>query len=187
MWVYGLVFGLYLFMLRAGLRTPKTKENKRVEALTEGGLCLFQYLTGFRYWEDRVPMLLGVTDEDFVFMDARKGWDLDLENPDIVCVVSRSGIERVTLYRKAAASERMRVLGHGEGLELLLTEPEHGLVLLQLDLVDDGGLAHQPVFLLDTGQMMPGEDEQMLAFMCAKGLDPQPEGYLIETTQSELN
>ena len=154
---------------------------------TEGWLRLSQYLVGFSDFAERVPMVMGVAEESFVFVNARKGWDLDFEALDVVCVVPRTGLEQVVLYREAAAYEMGCVLGLGKGLYRLLSDPMHGLVLLQLDLVDADGKHQQPVFLLDTGEMMPDEDEQMVAFLRMKSQEPRPDAYLVESFQFERN
>jgi len=188
MWWHVLWIGALLVWLVNRHKSPMVKEEDRVNGPHfEGWLRLSQYLVGFRDFTERVPMVMGVTDEAFVFVNARDGWDLDVEALDVVCVVPRTGVEQVVLYREAAAYEMGCVLGLGKGLYHLLSNPEHGLVLLQLDLMDTEGERHQPVFLLDTGAMIPGEDEQMMVFLHMESQEPRPDAYTVESFQFERN
>jgi hypothetical protein len=187
MWWHVLAIGALLVWLVNQHKSPMVEEENEDELRWEGWLRLSQYLIGFNDFTKRVPMVLGVTEQTFVFINAKNGLELDPENLDVVCVVPRTHMEQVTLYREEAASDLARTLGLGEGMHLLLSVPEDGLVLLQLDLKDDDGVHQQPVFLLDTGVMNPGEDEQMVAFLCGKCLEPRPDGYLVELAQFERN
>ncbi len=187
MWWHVLWIGALLVWLVSRQKSPMVKDEWSYGPPTEGWLRLSQYLVGFSDFAERVPMVMGVAEESFVFVNARKGWDLDFEALDVVCVVPRTGLEQVVLYREAAAYEMGCVLGLGKGLYRLLSDPMHGLVLLQLDLVDADGKHQQPVFLLDTGEMMPDEDEQMVAFLRMKSQEPRPDAYLVESFQFERN
>jgi len=188
MWWHAVWIGALLVWLVNRQESPMVKEEDLASRPHfEGWLRLSQYLVGFSDFTERVPMVMGVTDEAFVFVNARDGWDLDIDALDVVCVTPRTGVEQVVLYRAAAAYEMGCVLGLGKGLYRLLSDPMHGLVLLQLDLMDVDGKRHQPVFLLDTGAMKPGEDEQMVAFLHMESQEPRPDAYMVELFQFERN
>lgn len=119
----------------------------------------------------------------FEFVNARQGWDLwdlDVESPDVVCVVPRNLIGRVTLFRGEGAMALTQILGLEEGLLNLLINPEKGMVLLKIDLGDVDGEIHSPVFLLTTDEMQPGDDELAASFIVHMCEGTRPIAELIE-------
>jgi len=170
----------------------KSRESKEAakKPSTEGRLRLSQYLLGFRDLSEHVPVVLWVTEKEFVFVNARHGrdhWDHELGSLDVVCVVPRTGIQRVALLRGDAATDMLESVGFEDGLQELLSCPEHGLVLLAIIMKDSKGEHQEPLFLLDTGVMDPGEDEMVLAFVHNMSQEPRPDVYLFDSGPKERN
>ena len=183
MWWHVLIYAALAAMVLYRLKSRGAEEEINDKPHTEGRLRLSQYLLGFRALSEQVPMVMWVMEGEFVFVKARHGWDhwdLDLESPDVVCVVPRSGIDRVALLRNDAATGMLESVGFEEGLEELLTCPEHGLVLLAIIMKDSMGEHQEPLFLLDTGMMDPGEDEMVLAFVHNMSQEPRPDVFLFD-------
>lgn len=185
MWWHVLLYAAVVALVLHRLRSREAEKEIVEEPESQGRVPLSQYLTGFADFSERVPMVMWVTEEDFVFVDARHGWDHGVHKAEVVCVVPRTGIEQVTLFRGEGAAGLMHILGQGEGLELLLSDPEDGLVLLQLELTDQQGVAHDPVFLLDTGAMEPGEEVYAAATIRAMCPEPRPGGQVVESGLTE--
>ena len=169
-------------------RSLDANEEIRDALKTEGRLRLSQYLLGFSAISERVPIEMWVTKDSFVFVNARYGWDhwdFDAENPNVVCVVPRTGVSRVALLRDVYATDMVNSVGVEDGLQELLTCPEHGLVLLAIIMKDSEGEHQEPLFLLDTGVMESGEDELVLAFVHNMSFEPRPDTFLLENETGE--
>ncbi len=176
--VLSLIALLTSLVNRSGTQKASEETNKQVQ--TEWHVRLSQYLIGFGDLSERVPMVMWVTEDDFVFVDARHGWDLGIDKAEVICVVPRTGIEKITVYRGEGATGLMYVNGQGEGLEHLLTCPEDGLVLLQIELKDKQGVSHEPVFLLDPSALEAIDEDYAVYFLRTMSQEESPDAFLIE-------
>jgi hypothetical protein len=153
----------------------------------EGWIRFSQYLAGFQGVSERVPVGMWITSKEFIFVDSRSSWDLDTDRPRIISVVPRAGLESVGLYRDQGAIGLLSALGIDADIVKLLTQPELGLVLVQISAKDAQGQFQQPVFLLDLGVMPTGQDEDIVDFLCERAQGEALESYVIESAQDRRN